>query len=68
MKDKVKKERHVVSVGEKNGRAKLKKEDIKNIRKLLAVGEKQYHIASIYGVTPATISYINVGKTWSSVS
>lgn len=44
---------------------KLSKEDVEEIRALLAAGElRQYEIAAIYGVTPPLISRIFLGKSW----
>lgn len=50
--------------GEKIGRAKLKEQDIHQIRKLLKEGVSQRKIAKIFKVHYATISKINTGKHW----
>lgn len=48
----------------RNPNAKLDIQRVTEIRQLLAEGETHRNIAGRYGVTQASISYINTGKTW----
>jgi predicted XRE-type DNA-binding protein len=51
--------------GEKNPRAKLKEKDILEIKDLLNSKKfKQYEIAELYKVKPATISHISTKRIW----
>ena len=50
--------------GEKNPRAKLSSESVKQIKDLILEGRSNTEIASIYEVKHATISSIRTGKTW----
>lgn len=51
--------------GEKNGRAKLKEEDVINIRKIYSEGTSLKEIYGLYSqVTPTSIRDIINGKTW----
>jgi hypothetical protein len=50
--------------GEKNGAAKLSREQVDVIRARIARGETNMRIARDYGVTHAMISRIRVGKAW----
>jgi hypothetical protein len=50
--------------GERNGRARLKGQDVARIRHLLLAGEKQVNLAKQFGVTQATISKIRLRKIW----
>jgi hypothetical protein len=50
--------------GEKNGRAKLRSVDVKNIRAQLAVGVKGIDIAKRYGINYRTISKIKLRRLW----
>lgn len=51
-------------VGQNNGNAKLSESDVRAIKSLLARGASQTAIASTYGVGPATINAIAVGRSW----
>ena len=53
--------------GERNHRAKLKNEQVEEIRVLLAEGVVQRTIARRYGVSPATICLIKKGVNWAKV-
>jgi hypothetical protein len=43
---------------------KLAPEQVVEIRAALGAGRTQKEVASIYGVSPATISGIHLGRTW----
>lgn len=65
---------HVAKLcGEANGKAKLTRQQVKSIKKLLkdkADGRCDlylYQIAQLYGVSPATISYLKNGGRWDHV-
>jgi hypothetical protein len=61
--DKVAKGRH--AYGEMIGTAKLKEQDVLEIRELLSTGELlQYKIAERYGVDPKLITNIKHGRIW----
>jgi anti-sigma28 factor (negative regulator of flagellin synthesis) len=68
--DSVRKGRNTRLYGEQNGKAKLTKQKVKAIRRMLqavANGKLkvyQYQIASHYGVSPATVSYLKNGGRW----
>jgi anti-sigma28 factor (negative regulator of flagellin synthesis) len=68
--DSVRKGRNTRLYGEQNGKAKLTKQKVKAIRRMLqAVADGrlkmyQYQIASHYGVSPATVSYLKNGGRW----
>lgn len=47
--------------------AKLTKDRVKSIKKMLLSGIKQSTIAKMYNVHQSTISYINTGKVWNYV-
>lgn len=47
--------------------AKLTREDVREIRRLLKTNIRQREIAAQFGVTPSQISYINVGHSWRGV-
>lgn len=51
-------------LGVKNCNAKLDAEKVANIRQLLAAGAKGVDVARAFGVTPANVSSIRLGKTW----
>ena len=51
-------------VGERNGFAKLNSSQVKEIRRRLSLGEKGKDLASLFGVTPSTISVIKKRKAW----
>lgn len=54
--------------GMTNRHAKLTDQEVIEIRALLAVpGRRMEDIASRYGVSRATVSFINTGKTWKHV-
>lgn len=50
--------------GEKAGRAKLKNDDVVDIKQRLRDGQSRASISRLYGVNPETISHIAVGRTW----
>ena len=49
------------------GTTKLNKEQVAEIKKMLAEGVSCYQIAPIYGVSPRTIFDIKTGRTWRHV-
>lgn len=53
--------------GERIPSTKLKENDVREIRKLLADGVSQSKIAEMYNITQSPISKINRGVTWSYV-
>jgi hypothetical protein len=55
------------NTGEKNGQAKLNKEQVQEIRKLLADGISQYKIAKLYPVSRSAILGIKIGRLWANV-
>ena len=57
------------TAGENNGRAILNEEDVKSIKRSLAIGERGIitELANEYGVTPTTISGIKHGRLWKNV-
>jgi hypothetical protein len=56
------------AVGIKNGRSKIKEEDIPDIRRRLALGESYYSIGKLYGVTHAPIKQIKNGRSFAYVT
>ena len=56
-----------VAKGEKVGGAKLKEDQVLEIRELLSKGVKQRDIAKIYGVCQTNIKSINKRQTWKHV-
>lgn len=50
--------------GEKNPRAKLTWEQVRQIRKLRARGRQQKDLAKQFGVAPMTVSHIISNKSW----
>lgn len=54
--------------GEKNGRAKLRSEDVVNIRKFHKDGMTFASLGRMFGVNSVTISYICKGRLWSHIS
>jgi group I intron endonuclease len=52
----------------KENKAKLKADQVREIRKLIVAGIRQKVIANQYGVNPSTISQIKRGKIWNDVS
>lgn len=63
--DKLKKGRH--AYGEKSSSAILKYSDVREIRRLPKTRGSGVRLAKKYGVSPATISAIRVGRNWASV-
>ncbi len=57
-----------IATGEKNGRSKLREDDISKIRKMRDDGIPQHRIAEIFGVSQQQISRICLGKLWSHAS
>jgi len=53
--------------GERNGRSKLTSTQVREIRKLAALGNTHQKLADIYGVKQQAISKIVSGKRWGSV-
>lgn len=51
-------------LGEEHGNNKLKTEQVKDIKRRLAAGEKKGHLAREYGVTQPTIKRIADGSSW----
>lgn len=62
-KDRLNKNRH----GEKNGRVKLTKKNVIEIKRLLYLGLMQTLIAEMFGVAPSTISSIKNKRNWSTI-
>jgi len=54
--------------GEENGSHKLTAEDVIEIRRRLALGQSQDHIATCFGVTQRVISLISRGLAWTHVA
>lgn len=67
MDDMIEKGREPNLRGERNGRSKLVENDVRGIRKLLLIGERQKDIAIKFGVSLNIVSYIATGKTWGHV-
>lgn len=65
IKDRVSKDRS--AKGKNNGRARLKKKDIKKIKSLRNKGMTESAIAKLFGVGRSTISHILKNRTWSWV-
>jgi len=61
------KKNHKNSVGEKNPKAKLTRDNVIEIKSLLNDGISPYKIAKGYDVSPQSIYNIKKGKTWISV-
>jgi hypothetical protein len=55
------------NTNENNGMAKLNKESVIEIKKLLASGLSQYKIAKTYNVSRSAILKIKLNKTWSNI-
>lgn len=53
--------------GENNNSAKLKEEDILNIKKLLKDGYKDKYIANLYNVSRSNITMIRLNRSWKHV-
>jgi len=54
--------------GSNNGESKLTESEVREIRFLIDIGEKQVKIAKMFDVSDAIISSIKLGKNWSHVS
>lgn len=51
--------------GERNGMAKIAEEDVVEIKRLLASGEYSFRsLATMFGLSPASIADIKAGRTW----
>lgn len=57
-----------VARGEASGMAKLTENDVREIRRSCARGERHCDIAKRFSVTPENIRCIEIGKTWKHVS
>ncbi len=72
--DAVRKGRNIRLYGEQNGKAKLTRRKVKDIKRMLrAVADGklkmyQYQIAHYHGVSPATVSYLKNGGRWDNIS
>jgi len=66
MKDKVRKDRQ--AKGSRNGRAKLTEENVREIRRSVATGTTQAHLARQYDLDKSTISDIVRRRIWKHVS
>lgn len=64
MDDMKNKHRDIKARGEQQGFARLKEEDVYNIRKRIAEGQSIYKIAEIFNVSPATIYDIEKNRSW----
>jgi hypothetical protein len=53
--------------GESNGRARLNRKQVEEIRRRLAAGETGRAIASDFGITEHAVSHIACGKSWKEV-
>lgn len=56
--------RTVPLLGERNPMAKLTAENVAEIRRRVAAGEKQKSMCAIFGVSPMTVSRAVRGETW----
>ncbi len=56
------------SPGEKNGSAKLTEDQVREIRRRRANGEKGVTLATEFGVQGSTISWIITGKHWKNIA
>lgn len=54
-------------VGERNGRAKVCEDDVKNIRALYESGVSQIKLADMFGITQVAVSKIIRRVTWANV-
>ena len=59
--------RNRVPIGATHGMSKLTETDVREIRRLLAVGRSQESIGRQFGVSQSVVSDVNVGRTWSHV-
>lgn len=64
MQDMFKKGRRPAAKGSRNGSAKLKEEDVLQIRNMRSQGCTCTDISKIYGVSIGTISHIATGRNW----
>jgi hypothetical protein len=53
--------------GENNGRAKMTKLDVIEIRRRKRLGEKDEDVAKNFGITKGAVWFISTGRTWKSV-
>lgn len=67
IRDRDAKGRHADMKGERNARAVLNTENVKDIRRRAAAGEKRRNIADLHGVTVTTIGDIVTRKRWAHV-
>ena len=56
------------TVGERHNHAKLREDDVRMIRKLLATGEGPAAIARLFGMSLGAIMAIREGRSWRCVS
>ena len=68
MRDMVAKGRDRHLAGSQNGRAKLSEEQVSEIRRRLAAGERQNALAREFGIGLTTMSHLANGHTWRSVA
>lgn len=68
MQDKASKNRSAVMAGEDNPHSKLSTWMVADIIRRRRNGEPGVNVAQLYGVSPCTVSAINVGRNWSHVS
>ncbi len=54
--------------GSANGQSRLTEGVVRQVRRMLELGYRQYQIAGIYGVDQRTVSRIKTGETWSHVT
>ena len=66
MRDMSRKGRSGAPQGERHGAAKLSEHDVSVIKILLDLGVKQHRLATLYGVSKASVSNINTGRKWAS--
>lgn len=65
--DRAQKGRNAVRVGERNTAATLTVDDVLAIREAIARGARQRALAAHYGVSPATITDIKKGRSWTHI-
>lgn len=56
------------TIGENNGQSKLKNDDVRKIKTMLANGERVGIIAKTFKVTSSAISSIKAGKSWKRIA
>jgi len=54
--------------GQNNGQAKLREQQVKEIKRRLALGERQSVIAKAFNVSKRAVSDIKCGKTWAHIT